>query len=369
MALADAASYLTTVDAIGNIFVSRRGRAPELPPVLVGSHLDSQPDGGRFDGTYGVLAGLELLAALDDAGVRTLRTIVVANWTNEEGSRFSPSMLGSAVYAGSYDLSDALGRTDHCGVSIGEELTRIGYAGRSSDAPPPPYRSFEVHIEQGPVLEDEGHDIGVVTGVYGIRWYDVHFEGASGHSGTTPIAGRHDALVAAAELVTAVRALATKMQPEVRATAGRIEAAPNSRNVIPGSADLQLDIRHDDEHMLDRVETYVHELLDTIGRTHGVRWLIERPLAVAPTRFDSRAVQAVRAAATAAGLRWTDIVSGAGHDSVHLARIAPAAMIFIPCKDGISHNEAEDITRQWAANGANVLLNAVLAAAEEGDSP
>ncbi|MGB3483783.1 MAG: M20 family metallo-hydrolase [Mycobacterium sp.] len=363
------AGYHSGVDAIGNIFITRPGRNPELAPVLVGSHLDSQPKGGRFDGTYGVLAGMEVLAVLDDAGVQTQRSVVVANWTNEEGSRFSPSMLGSAVYSRQYPLEEALQRLDHDGVSLGEALRDAGYAGNDNQAPSRPHRSFELHIEQGPVLEQERIDIGVVTGVYGIRWYDVIFDGMSGHSGTTPMGRRNDALVAAAEVIAAVRAAAVREIPEVRATAGRIDVTPNSRNVIPGRTVVQLDIRHADSEVLDRVETQLHSLVREVSQTHGVRYRIDRPLGVDPTRFDPRAVDTVRQAAQAGGLSWVDIVSGAGHDSVHVSRVSPTAMIFVPCKDGISHNEAEDITEQWAANGATVLLHAVLAAAQEDDAP
>lgn len=368
VAVAKQSGYSTSVDAVGNIFISRPGREPDLAPVLVGSHLDSQPKGGRFDGTYGVLAGMEVLAALDDVGLRPRRTIVVANWTNEEGSRFSPSMLGSAVYAGHYDLAEALARTDHAGVTLADALLQAGYAGRPQNAPAKPYRSFEVHIEQGPVLEREGIDIGVVTGIYGIRWYDVSFRGAAGHSGTTPMGRRNDALVAAAELISAVRSAGIAQEPEARATAGRIDVTPNSRNVIPGLARVQLDIRHDDEEVLNRVEAELRAQVEKISCTHGLEWDIERPLAVPPTRFDARAVATVRSAAESAGLSWVDIVSGAGHDSLHVAGVAPTSMLFVPCKGGISHNEAEDITVRWAINGATALLNVALAAAEESDT-
>ncbi|MFJ3673266.1 Zn-dependent hydrolase [Streptomyces sp. NPDC090106] len=359
--------WAVAVDPVGNVFVTRQGTEPDLPPVLIGSHLDSQPLGGRYDGTYGVHAGLEVLRALDDAGVATRRSLVLADWTNEEGSRFSPSMLGSAVYSGAHDLDAALARTDTSGATLGGELARIGYAGAWGGVPRRLHRALEVHIEQGPVLEAEGVDIGVVTGVYGIRWYDVSVRGEGGHSGTTPMALRRDALVAAGAVVRAVSELADRLSPELRATTGEIVVSPNSRNSIPGSVRLALDVRHPEDAVLDRAERALEELTADVARATGTEVTIEPVLSQPPTVFDPRAVAGVRAVAERLGLSNRDLVSGAGHDSVHLARVTPTAMIFIPCVGGISHHESEDIRHQWAVDGANALLHAALDAAQESE--
>ncbi|MFD1505709.1 Zn-dependent hydrolase [Georgenia yuyongxinii] len=355
--------YDVIVDALGNIFITRAGARPDLTPVLLGSHLDSQPSGGRFDGTYGVIAGLEVLRALDDADVTTLRPVVLANWTNEEGARFSPSMLGSAVYAGRHDAGAALARSDADGATIGAELARIGYAGTGA-GPARVHRSLELHIEQGPVLEDRGLDIGVVTGVYGIHWLDVVVRGRSGHAGTTPAGSRQDALVAASRIVLAVDEL-TAAEPELRATTGEVRVWPNSRNAIPGEVRLALDLRHPAEETLARVERALSEQVAEIAARSGVTATVTPVLSQPPTQFDGGTVALVREVAAERGYSATDLVSGAGHDSVHLAHVTRAGMIFIPCVGGVSHREDEDIRPEWALTGADVLLHATVRAAAE----
>lgn len=365
VAEAERRGYTAAVDPVGNIFVTRPGARPDLAPVLVGSHLDSQPLGGRFDGTYGVIAGLEVLRALDDAGVVTPRPIVLADWTNEEGARFSPSMLGSAVHAGRYDLDAALARTDADGATLGGELARIGYAGTGT-GPARVHRALELHIEQGPVLEDEGIDIGVVTGVYGIAWLDVTVRGRGGHAGTTPMTTRHDALVVASRIVVAIDELALA-EPGLRATVGEVRVSPNSRNAIAGEVRLALDLRHPDGDVLARAVEAVTETAAQIAAAAGAEAAVEPVLSQPPTRFDDATVALLREVAARLGHSHTDLVSGAGHDSVHLAHVAPTGMIFIPCVGGVSHREDEDIRPEWAVNGARVLLRAVLRSATEED--
>lgn len=351
--------YDVAVDPIGNVFLTRRGTDPTLDPVLIGSHLDSQPLGGKYDGTYGVVAGLEVLRALDDAGTATDRPVVLADWTNEEGARFSPSMLGSAVHAGAHDLDDALARQDADGATLGEELTRIGYAGTDA-GPARVHRSFELHIEQGPVLEAQHVQIGVVTGVYGLCWLDLTVRGASGHAGTTPAALRSDALVAASRLVVAIAALAEE-DPQLRATVGEVRVTPNSRNAIPGEVRLAVDLRHADDAALVRAAGAVEELAAGAALDVDVARVLTQP----STRFDEETTAIVREAADSLGKSHLELVSGAGHDSVHVAGRWPTAMIFIPCVDGVSHREDEDIRPEWAVDGAEVLLAATLRAATE----
>ncbi|HMR50555.1 MAG TPA: Zn-dependent hydrolase [Arachnia sp.] len=363
--LAQERGYRVDVDAVGNIFVTRPGTDESLPVVLIGSHLDSQPFGGRFDGTYGVLAGLEVLRSLDDAGVRTRRGITLVDWTNEEGSRFSPSLLGSSVFSGTLPLDEALERTDSAGIRLGDELERIGYAGTYEASRLRIHRAFEAHIEQGPLLEEAGTDIGVVTGIQGIRQYDVAIQGEPRHAGTTPHDRRKDALVAAARLIAAVEELAERLGPDLRATVGELRIAPNSRNVVPGHALLLLDVRHPDDDVLDRAEEGLRDAVARLSARTGLPAEMRTVLRVAPTRFDADSVSLVRVAAEALGLSHAPLASGAGHDSMRLAPLAPTAMVFIPCVDGISHAEAEDIRDEWAVNGADVLLTAVARAAEE----
>jgi len=351
-----------SVDGIGNMFARREGTDPGLKPVLAGSHLDTQPMGGRFDGVLGVLAALEILRTLQDAGATTRHPIELVNWTNEEGARFAPAMIGSGAFAGLQSAEIAMRLTDSDGARFGDELKAIGYAGAAPVGGRPVQAYFELHIEQGPVLEAEGLPIGVVTGAQGVRWLDVTLTGAAGHAGTTPMDRRKDALVAAAAVVDAVAELGRKNMPGV-ATVGRLRAEPDSRNVIPGRATLTVDLRHPDAAKLSAMAEALKHSIRERAAAGGIEAKIEDVLYFAPTVFDEACVDAVREAAEICGYGRRDLVSGGGHDACNIARIAPAAMVFCPCVGGISHAEAEDIRPEWAEAGANVLLQAVLAKA------
>ncbi len=358
-----AAGCAVTVDKMGNIFARRAGKEESRPPVATGSHLDTQPHGGKFDGVFGVLAGLEVVRALNDAGIETVAPIEVAVWTNEEGARFAPAMIGSGVFAGVFDLDYALSRTDSAGVAIGDELRRIGYdgpapvGGRKIDA------FFEAHIEQGPILEAEAKTIGVVQGVQGVRWYDVTATGMDAHVGPTPMAGRRDALVGAALMVGEVNRLGHAYQPDGRATVGRVEVRPNSRNTIPGEVYFSVDLRHPDEATLNRMDEELRAGLARVAGDAGVAVAVEEIWYSPPVVFDADCVAAVGVAARRLGHDALDIVSGAGHDSVYISRVAPTGMIFVPCAGGLSHNEEESASPGDLAAGCNVLLHAMLAQA------
>lgn len=348
-----------TLDAMGNQFARRPGRNPGLAPIAIGSHLDTQPTGGRYDGVIGVLAGLEVLRTLQEAGYETEAPVEVVNWTNEEGSRFAPAMLASGVFAGVFDQAWAEAREDREGVRFGDALARIGARG----AAPCGGRTFsahlELHIEQGPVLEDAGDMIGIVTGVQGIRWFEVAVTGRESHAGTTPMTLRRDALAAAAAVVLAVEGVAFA-HPGAVGTVGLVENRPNSRNVVPGSAFLTVDMRHPEDGVLAQMDAALDAELRRIGVERGVAIALTRVWESPAIRFDPACVAAVRRAAEAAGFRHRDLVSGAGHDSAYIARVAPAAMLFVPCREGLSHNEAEHAEQAHVTAGADVLLRAVL---------
>ena len=351
------------VDAIGNIFARRAGLQDELPPVMTGSHIDTQPTGGKFDGNYGVMAGLEVLRTLNAAGIRTRAPIEVAVWTNEEGSRFVPVMMGSGVFAGAFTLEHALAQRDAQGVSVAEALGAIGYAG---DAGPAPAVGayFEAHIEQGPVLEKHERVIGVVQAALGQRWYDVTVQGMEAHAGPTPMELRRDALLAASQLVAEVNRIAVERMPHARGTVGSLEVFPNSRNVIPGRVKLSVDLRAPDDAQLQGMDAALRAACERIAAERGVEISVEQVVYFPPQPFTPHLVEAVRANAADLGYGSMDVVSGAGHDAVYVARVAPAAMIFVPCADGISHNEIEDAEPAHLEAGCNVLLRAMLAAAE-----
>ncbi len=351
------------VDAIGNIFARRAGQDDGLPPVMTGSHIDTQPTGGKFDGNYGVLAGLEVVRTLNAAGVRTRAPIEVAVWTNEEGSRFVPVMMGSGVFAGAFTLEHALAQRDAQGVSVGEALASIGYAGQLGPAPAVG-SYFEAHIEQGPVLENHARVIGVVTAALGQRWYDVTVQGMEAHAGPTPMELRRDALLAASELVLEVNRIAVQRAPHARGTVGTMELFPNSRNVIPGRASLSVDLRAPDDAQLLDMDAALRAACARIATERSLQITVEQVVYFPPQPFTPQLVQAVRANADDLGYSSMDVVSGAGHDAVYLARVAPAAMIFVPCDDGISHNEIENAAAEHLEAGCNVLLRAMLAAAE-----
>jgi N-carbamoyl-L-amino-acid hydrolase len=347
-------------DQMGNIIARRAGADNSLPPVMTGSHLDSQPTGGKFDGAYGVLAGLEVVRTLNDRAYVTRHPIEVVVWTNEEGTRFAPAMIASGVFAGEFSLEYGLSCSDLDGVTIGQELDRIGYAGTRPCGGRTVKAYFEAHIEQGPILEAEKRLIGVVQGIQGLRWFDCRLQGVDSHAGTTPLPARRDALLGAARIVQAVQEAAEAQAPHGRGTVGQLLVHPNSRNVIPGCVDLSIDLRHPEEDPLQTMAQYVHTAVDTVCAELGLTGDLHEIWYAPPTAFDAECIGAVRRAAQRLRLPHMDMISGAGHDAKYLAQICPTAMIFIPCKDGISHNETEEITKEDAAAGCNVLLQALL---------
>ena len=347
------------VDAMGNMFARRTGTNEGLPPIITGSHLDSQPTGGKYDGAYGVLAGLEVLRTLNENNIETEAPIEVAIWTNEEGCRFAPACMGSATFAGAFALDYSHGRTDHDGKTVREELERIGYLGNGcGNRPIGAY--FEAHIEQGPILEAEEKTIGVVTGAQSQRWYEITLTGMEAHAGPTPMARRKDALIGAAKLVQQVNQIGLDFQPGGCATVGVLEVFPASRNVIPGRVFLTVDFRHPSGAKLTEMDAILRDTATSIAEDAKLTLGFEQIWACDATNFEKSCINAVRKGAKAAGLSHRDIVSGAGHDAMYLARIAPAAMIFVPCEDGISHNEIENATQDDLAAGCQVLLNAIL---------
>ena len=352
------------VDKMGNMFGRREGTEPDLPPVMIGSHLDSQPTGGKFDGPLGVLSALEVLRTLEDLDIKTRHPIEVVNFTNEEGSRFAPAMVASGVFAGAFDLEFAYSREDADGLRLGDELKRIGYDGPAEVGGRPVHAFFEVHIEQGPILEEAGTDIGVVTHANGQRWYEITMTGVESHAGPTPMARRKDALVCAAAVIERINKIGWDFQPHACATCGMIQAYPNSRNVIPGEVWLTVDIRHPYSERLEEMDQAIRSGVAEICEQQGIDVKLEQIFEFPALAFDDGCVSAVRDAAERLGFSHQDITSAAGHDAVYMARVAPTAMIFTPCIDGISHNEAEDMTKEWAAAGGSVLLHAALDRAE-----
>ncbi|MCL9656714.1 Zn-dependent hydrolase [Pseudomonas protegens] len=356
------AGMTLSVDPIGNLFARRPGSDPHAAPVMMGSHLDTQPEGGRFDGVYGVLAGLEVLRTLNDLGVQTRKPLELAVWTNEEGARFTPAMFGSAVFTGAMALDAALAVRDADGISVAEALQRTGYAGnRPLGGAVDAY--FEAHIEQGPILEDNAKSIGVVSGGQAIRWLDVQVEGRAAHAGTTPMSLRKDALYGAAQMILAVEQVAADFAPQGLTTVGELSVAKSSRNTIPGLLTFTVDLRHHHDQQITAMEQQVEERLECIARQRGLKVRIDRRWLSPATPFDAECVAAVQQAVDGLGYPHQSIVSGAGHDAILLARYCPTAMVFIPCVGGLSHNEAEDVLPEDVCQGADVLLNAVLARA------
>ena len=350
-----------TVDRMGNVFARRAGKDDSLTPVVTGSHADSQPTGGRFDGIYGVLGGLEVIRTLDDHGIETDRPIEVVIWTNEEGSRFAPAMVASGVFAGVFTEEYGLSRADVDGKTMGQELQRIGYAGEIPCGRRPIHAAFELHIEQGPILETEDITVGVVTHAQGQRWYEVTLTGQESHAGPTPMPRRRDALLGAARIIDLVNRLGVAHAPFACATVGMLNVYPNSRNVIPGRVFFTVDMRHPEDNVLAQMDAELRSGVDEIALASKVEVSsLEQIFYYKPVTFDADCVASVRAAAQRFGYSHRDMVSGAGHDACYLAQVAPTTMVFVPCVGGISHNEIEDAKPEWIEAGANVLLHAIL---------
>ena len=354
------AGMTVTIDKIGNGFMRRPGRNNNLPPIMTGSHIDTQPTGGKFDGNYGVLAGIEVVRTLNDHGIETEAPIEVAFWTNEEGSRFVPVMMGSGVFAKAFTLEHAYAATDTEGKTVKGELERIGYIGDQEPGDHPIGAYFETHIEQGPVLEDNDKTIGVVSGVLGIRWFDCTVTGMEAHAGPTPMALRKDAMLAATRIMQDVVAAAHRHPPHGRGTVGMVQVFPNSRNVIPGRVKFSIDLRNSTDALVDAMAAEVKAFADQVAKEHGVQVHIEMVSSYPAQLFQPECVEAVGRAAAKLGYSHMPAVSGAGHDAVYMAKLAPSGMIFIPCKDGISHNEIEDAKPEHIEAGCNVLLHAML---------
>ena len=360
------AGCAVTVDRVGNIFARRPGKNPALAPVVAGSHLDTQPTGGKFDGAYGVMAGLEVVRTLNDLAYETEAPLEIVAWTNEEGSRFSPAMVGSGAFTGVFTVDEALATRDNNApeLTLGGELRRIGFAGEAPVGDHPVAAYFEAHIEQGPILEAAGLPIGVVTGAQGQRWYEVTVTGQEAHAGPTPMPRRRDALVGAARMIDAVNRIGHAHAPYACATVGFVQSSPNSRNTIPGHVFFTVDFRHPDNDVLTAMDTELRAACAGAAATQQLDVEVKEFWYFPPTPFDQRMVAAVREAAKAQSLPHQDIISGAGHDAVYMARVAPTAMIFVPCVGGISHNEIEDAKPDDLTAGCAVLLNAILETAD-----
>jgi N-carbamoyl-L-amino-acid hydrolase len=348
------------IDGIGNIFARRAGRNDALPPVITGSHIDTQPSGGKFDGNYGVMSGLEVVRTLNEHNVKTEAPIEVAVWTNEEGSRFTPVMMGSGAFIGAFPLAGTLQRADIDGVTVGQALKQIGYEGPEPVGGRPVSAYFEAHIEQGPILEDERKVLGVVVGALGLRWYDVIITGQDAHAGPTPMRLRKDAMLAAAGVVGEVNAIAHRYQPNGRGTVGFMQVKPNSRNVVPGEVRFSVDLRHADDGQLEKMELEMRAACERLAKAQNCSAAVERVANYPACKFDAGCVAAVRNAAQKLGLSNMDIVSGAGHDAIYMARVCPTSMIFVPCEGGISHNEIENAKPEDLAAGCSVLLEVML---------
>ncbi|MCO6049967.1 Zn-dependent hydrolase [Mesorhizobium sp. RP14(2022)] len=358
------AGLIMGVDQMGTMFARREGTDPEALPVYVGSHLDTQPTGGKFDGVLGVLGGLEVIRSLNDLGIKTKHPIVVTNWTNEEGARFAPAMLASGVFAGVHEQDWAYARTDAKGKVFGQELERIGWKGDEPVGQRKMHAFFELHIEQGPILEDEDYDIGVVTHGQGLKWLQVTLTGKEAHTGSTPMFKRRNAGLGMARVTELVHEVAMDYQPDAVGAVGHMEVYPNSRNIIAGRTVFTIDIRSPEKEVLDTMDARIREGIETICDALDIQFAIEQVGHFDPVTFDENCVKAVRDAAERLGYSHRDIVSGAGHDACWINRVAPTAMIFCPCVDGLSHNEAEEISKEWAGAGCDVLFHAVVETAQ-----
>ena len=352
------------VDSMGNMFATRPGADPDALPVYMGSHLDTQPTGGKYDGVLGVLGALEVVRTMNDLDVKTKHPIVITNWTNEEGTRFAPAMLASGVFAGKHDQEWAYDRQDAEGKKFGDELKRIGWVGDETVGARKMHAMFELHIEQGPILEAEGKDIGVVTHGQGLRWIECTFTGKESHTGSTPMAMRKNAGRGLALITELVHEIAMKNQPNAVGAIGHIDVYPNSRNIIPGKVVCTVDMR---THLLDKLNAMVDEFnmrAPKLCAEIDVEFSCEIVGQFDPPAFDENCIAAIRNAAQELGYSHMDIVSGAGHDACWINDVAPTAMIMCPCVDGLSHNEAEEISKEWAQAGTDVLLHAVLNTAQ-----
>jgi N-carbamoyl-L-amino-acid hydrolase len=348
------------IDKMGNVFARRPGKDDSLAPVMTGSHIDSQPTGGKFDGVYGVLAGLEVIRTLNDFNYETNRPVEVAIWTNEEGSRFAPAMVASGVFAGVFDLDYGLSRADVDGKTMGEELKRIGYDGPEEVGGRKIHAFFETHIEQGPILEHEKKTIGVVQGAQGQRWFEVVMTGQEAHAGPTPMKVRKDAMVGAAHVISAVNRIGHDNQPFACATVGMVQCSPNSRNTIPGKVFFTIDLRHPEDKILSKMAAEAKAAAEEAAKKNGLELDFKEIWYSPPVKFDADCVAAVKQGAEQLGFDSMPIISGAGHDACYMNRVAPTAMVFIPCEDGISHNEIENATKGDCAAGVDVLLRAMV---------
>ena len=360
---AEAAGMTMGVDTMGTMYFTRPGTDPDALPIYMGSHLDTQPTGGRYDGVLGVLGALEAVRTMNDAGIRTKHPIVIVNWTNEEGARFAPAMLASGVFAGTIDQDYAYARTDMEGLRFGDELKRIGWVGDEVPGARKMHAYFELHIEQGPILEANAKDIGVVTHCQGLWWLEFTLTGREAHTGSTPMAMRVNAGLAMARILEMVQAVAMDHQPNAVGGVGQMKFTPNSRNVLPGKVVFTVDIRTVDQAKLDSMRAQIESKAAAICAELGVGCAVEAVGHFDPVTFTPDLVEKVRSAAERLGYSHMDIVSGAGHDACWAARVAPTTMIMCPCEGGLSHNEAEKISPEWAAAGTDVLLHAVLDAA------
>ena len=351
------------VDELGSMFFKREGTDKNALPVVIGSHLDTQPTGGKYDGVLGVLAGLEIVRTLNDLNIQTKHPILVVNWTNEEGSRFPPAMMASAGYAGIYEVNTLLSAKDAEGNIFGDELDKIGWKGSETVGSQKFHCYYELHIEQGPILETEEVDIGIVTHGQGLKWLEVKLSGVEQHTGTTPMNVRKDTSLALSEIILAVNHIANKNQPNALGSVGHIEVSPNSRNVIAGNSLFTVDIRSPDINKLVKMENELKQMTTDICKKYKIEFEMDQIGGFDPVSFDKECLNNIRNSANKFGYSHKDIVSGAGHDACWINTVAPSAMIMCPCVDGLSHNEAEEIKPEWASSSTNVMLHAAIASA------